>query len=128
MQRLLKVLRGRGAFAEKIHGGNLQRRGLPDIIVCYGGYFMGLEVKRKDGEQPTPLQRHVLDEITVNGYGYSGVIYSEEQLERVLNDFPLICRGCLEPTRGTAFLCLNCHQRLEKKLTRSSGVTASGSD
>lgn len=34
-----------GAYYIKIHGSNFQEPGIPDIIACYKGYFLGIEVK-----------------------------------------------------------------------------------
>lgn len=63
---IMRRARACGAFAEKLHGGQFQRAGLPDIIICYGGRFIAVEVKRP-GRKATPLQQHVLDEIADAG-------------------------------------------------------------
>jgi hypothetical protein len=34
-----------GSFGFKVHGGPFQVVGLPDLIFCIGGWFVGLEVK-----------------------------------------------------------------------------------
>jgi hypothetical protein len=39
-----------GCFAWKEHGGMYGTAGLPDIICCYRGRFVGLEVKTPDGK------------------------------------------------------------------------------
>ena len=48
-------------FAWKTHGGMYGTAGLPDIICCYRGRFVGLEVKTPSGKltklQETTLQR-----------------------------------------------------------------------
>ena len=48
-------------FAFKTHGGLYGTAGLPDIICCVGGRFVGLEVKTPDGKlsklQSITLQR-----------------------------------------------------------------------
>ena len=38
-----------GCFAFKEHGGMYGTAGLPDIICCYRGRFIGLEVKTPEG-------------------------------------------------------------------------------
>ena len=38
-----------GCFAFKEHGGMYGTAGLPDIICCYRGTFIGFEVKAPDG-------------------------------------------------------------------------------
>ena len=34
-----------GAYNIKIHGSNFQEPGIPDIIACYKGKFIGIETK-----------------------------------------------------------------------------------
>jgi len=45
--RILKKLKERGIWAIKVINAN--RRGCPDILACYGGDFVAIEVKRPDG-------------------------------------------------------------------------------
>lgn len=47
---ILDALKARGIFAFKVHGGPTQMAGLPDILACVDGIFVGLETK-------TPAQR-----------------------------------------------------------------------
>jgi Holliday junction resolvase len=42
---ILDALRARGVFCFKIQGGPTMMRGLPDIIACVDGHFVGLETK-----------------------------------------------------------------------------------
>lgn len=42
------------------------RKGVPDLIVCFFGAFMAIELK-KESEEPSPLQYIVLDEIDKAG-------------------------------------------------------------
>jgi len=59
---VMNLIRKRGGWCEKIHGSEMQRRGLPDIMGCYRGRFLALEGKRP-GKEPEPLQEEILDEI-----------------------------------------------------------------
>lgn len=34
-----------GAYYFKVHGSAFMPKGIPDIICCYKGYFIGIEVK-----------------------------------------------------------------------------------
>lgn len=43
--KIMKALRARGAYVVKIWGGGMQTAGIPDLLVCYGGRFVALEVK-----------------------------------------------------------------------------------
>jgi Holliday junction resolvase len=44
-KKAVKELRKRGHFATKIHGGPHQPAGLPDIVACIRGHFVGIEMK-----------------------------------------------------------------------------------
>ncbi len=46
---VLDYLRLRGAWVLKTHGHLGQRPGIPDIVACYRGRFLCLEVKRPGG-------------------------------------------------------------------------------
>lgn len=43
------------------------KKGVPDLIVCYGGYFIGLELKRPKGGKITRVQKQNLHHITEQG-------------------------------------------------------------
>lgn len=45
-------------------------RGVPDYLICAGGVFVGLELKRADGIQPDALQTYNLRKIKIVG-GFS---------------------------------------------------------
>jgi Holliday junction resolvase len=42
---IIDALRGKKVFAWKVHGSPLTPAGLPDIIACVEGYFLGFETK-----------------------------------------------------------------------------------
>jgi hypothetical protein len=63
----------------------LALRGFPDIIGCFHGRFIGLEVKRSRAEAMkktgrTPLQNHILEKIRYSG-GFAEFIYPENEEE-----------------------------------------------
>ena len=45
----------RGARPIKYHGGPYSEAGIPDLLVCYRGFFVYIETKGP-GEKPTPIQ------------------------------------------------------------------------
>ena len=53
-------------FAFKEHGGIYGTAGIPDIICCYKGRFLGLEVKQPSGRL-TELQKQTIDKINIAG-------------------------------------------------------------
>jgi hypothetical protein len=84
VQRIQHYLDEQGARSFKIHGeeGSYQEAGIPDLLVCYRGRFIGLEVKLP-GNTPSPLQEKVLREIKAAG-GIAEVVTSVEQVRNLL--------------------------------------------
>lgn len=80
---ILDEYRKRGAFAEKIHGGPTQPR-LVDVIACYKGYFIALEVKIGHNYVPTPYQIHIIQDVVRCG-GIAGVVYSLDEATKYLD-------------------------------------------
>lgn len=76
-QKILVALRLKGGWWTKIHGGEYQEVGLPDIVGCYKGRFVGVEVKMPGGK-PTARQRFILEQITMAG-GIAAVVTSVEE-------------------------------------------------
>lgn len=64
----------------KVHGSMYQKAGVPDIIACVDGVFVGIEIKRPGGKV-SALQQFQIDEINRNG-GYAFVAYSVEDVRR----------------------------------------------
>lgn len=59
---ILKWLRKNGAFAEKTHGSEYTRIGMPDIIACCDGRYVAIEAKYPGGTV-TDAQNRCLYEI-----------------------------------------------------------------
>ncbi len=53
-------------FTFKVHGGMYGTAGIPDIICCYKGRFLGLEVKQPSGRL-TELQKRTIEKINTAG-------------------------------------------------------------
>jgi len=75
----------RGGRPFKIQGADesFQEIGIPDLLVCYHGIFLGLEVKMP-GEKPSPIQRQVLKSIEAAG-GVARVVCSVEEVDEILD-------------------------------------------
>jgi Holliday junction resolvase len=71
---ILTAVRRRGIYARKIAGNPFQQAGLPDIIACAAGRFVGLEVKIETG-QTTRIQDREIQNIRTAG-GVAGVVRS----------------------------------------------------
>jgi hypothetical protein len=72
------------------HGGQFQQGGLPDIIGCYGGWFIGLEVKMPGKEHTlTERQAHALKKIKEAGGKAKMVTSVSEAMDFVYGISPL---------------------------------------
>lgn len=77
-----------GAYRFKVHGEIFMRAGIPDIIACLKGRFIGIEVK--DGNnKPSELQLAHGRQIVKAG-GIFGVAYSVEDVKKLLEENNLI--------------------------------------
>ena len=59
-------LQKRGMYVVFPATGGFGRSGIPDIVCCYKGKFIGIECKAH-GNKPTALQQSNLEEIVNNG-------------------------------------------------------------
>lgn len=81
IRRYLATL-GEDVFFWKEHGGAYGTSGVPDIICCYRGRFLGLEVKRPGGRL-TPLQERTLARINAAG-GIARRVESVEDVKDII--------------------------------------------
>lgn len=70
--------------------GQYSKAGVPDIIGCINGRFIGIEVKASKGK-PTMLQIRNIKQINDAG-GYARIVYPE-QFEELKDDLQKIIRG-----------------------------------
>lgn len=70
VDRIIRHLAVRGAWNVKTTG--VGKAGCPDILACYSGYFIAIEVKREhDGAYGvTKKQQHELEQIARAGGGW----------------------------------------------------------
>jgi len=80
----VRYLTERGIYHVVNHGGSWERRGRPDIYLCYRGRFVGVELKKGPGDTPTPLQQKHLREIRESG-GIGVWLTSLEELKNLLS-------------------------------------------
>ena len=79
--RVKKYLDKEGAWVLKTFSNGIQRSGVPDLLICYKGRFIGMEVKAKDGRFKDELQPINIREINDAG-GIAGVLIPTEGKER----------------------------------------------
>lgn len=81
-KRLVNELEKRGAYVVKVVAAS--KKGVPDILACYKGYFMGIEVKTPTTRSTvSKLQEYNLAQIVKAG-GLSVVAVYVEDIESLL--------------------------------------------
>lgn len=85
-RKIQERLRAEGWFCFKVHGNGLMMAGLPDIIVCAHGLFVGLETKNPDTrEDVSPRQAYVHGKINRAG-GTAVVVCSPDEAVRAVHN------------------------------------------
>lgn len=80
---IIKYLESNGAYVVKVITAS--KKGVPDILVCYKGKFIGIEVKRPETKtNVSPLQSYNLKKIEDAG-GLSYVLWDINQIKELLN-------------------------------------------
>ena len=73
---------GKNVFFWKEHGGLYGTSGIPDIIICYKGRFIGMECKLP-GRHLTELQKRALKKISAAG-GYAYRVESANDAKKII--------------------------------------------
>ena len=89
-RKIMAALRLKGYFCFKVHGSEFMMSGLPDIIVCAEGLFIGLETKLPSTRgNVSPRQVYVHSLINA-AEGTALVVCSPDEalgaVQKVLND------------------------------------------
>ena len=84
--RRLTAMRAEGEqiWWMKLHGGPMQRAGVPDLLVLYCGVAFFFELKAPDGEA-TKLQLHTMQQIKDAGGTVSVVRSAQEAMEIIFS-------------------------------------------
>ena len=83
VQNIKRLIRSRGGWCVKIHGGPYQDAGTPDLLACYKGRFIAIEVKTARGVV-RPEQKAAKRAITECG-GYALITHTIGDVADVLN-------------------------------------------
>lgn len=65
-QRVEKFLKKENVWFLKVWGNGIQRSGIPDLLICCNGQFIGCELKCENGKA-TELQMYELKQIQRSG-------------------------------------------------------------
>lgn len=66
-------LKEQGCWVLKTWSNGIQREGVPDLLICINGYFVGVELKARNGK-PSELQLWNIDKIRESN-GFAMVLY-----------------------------------------------------
>lgn len=75
-QQVKKYLADQKCWVLKTWSNGIQREGIPDLLVCCNGYFIGIELKAEKGK-PSALQLWNIAEIIEAG-GYAFTLYPDQ--------------------------------------------------
>lgn len=84
--KIQESLRAQGWFCFKVHGNELMTAGLPDIIVCAQGLFVGLEVKHPETRDDTSARQKYIHSKIQQAGGTAVVVCSPAEAVRTVND------------------------------------------
>lgn len=88
VNKIKEMLKERGAWVTKTHGSSFSS-GLPDLVACYKGRMLGLEVKLPTTlHTVSPRQYAILEQIYRAG-GVARVVASVKQVEEILDRLDL---------------------------------------
>lgn len=74
--KVIRYFRDRGGYVLNVAGGTQIPKGTPDLLVCYKGRFIALELKTDTGKT-TPLQKEKICDIR-RADGYARVLRPKE--------------------------------------------------
>lgn len=71
--KIKRMLKENGAYFVKFFANSYTKSGVPDILACVNGYFVGIEVKAENGH-PSDLQLYNVQKIRESG-GFAFIVY-----------------------------------------------------
>ena len=75
-EQVKKFLMEQGCWVLKTWSNGIQREGVPDLLVCCNGFFLGIELKADNGH-PSDLQLWNIDWFRKAG-GFAMVLYPKD--------------------------------------------------
>lgn len=81
--KIKSYLKNKGAYYVKYHGNQFSQVGVADILACYKGRFIAIEVKNEKGKT-SPLQ-DVNQKLVRDAGGISIVARSVEEVAKVID-------------------------------------------
>lgn len=87
-EKIKNFLKSKGCWYVKYFANRMTKSGIPDILACVNGYFIGIEVKAEKGK-PSELQYYHQEQIRKSG-GISIILYPDQ-----FEDFKKLINGLL---------------------------------
>lgn len=85
-RRIMEALRAEGYFCFKVHGSEFMMAGLPDIICCAQGQFIGLETKMPQSRGNVSPRQSLVHSQIQNAGGTAHVVCSPQEALNVVRD------------------------------------------
>lgn len=84
--KIKKFLESENCYFVKFFANGYTKSGVPDILCCCNGYFVGIEVKADNGK-PSELQKLNCNRIRDSG-GFAWIVYPSafEKLKQLIRD------------------------------------------
>lgn len=83
-RKIMDALEAEGWFCFKVHGSQYMMAGLPDIIVCAEGQFIGLETKLPETRDNTSLRQDYVHAKIRGAGGTAEVVCSPNEAVEVV--------------------------------------------
>lgn len=85
-RKIQNAIKAEGHFVFKVHGSEFMMAGLPDLIVCAQGLFIGLEVKLPATRSNTSARQDYVHGLINEAGGKATVVCSPEEAIEAIND------------------------------------------
>lgn len=89
-RKIQDAIKLEGWFVFKVHGSEYMMAGLPDLIVCAEGLFIGLEVKLPSTRENTSARQDYVHGLIRDAGGHAQVVCSPDEavdyIKAALND------------------------------------------
>ena len=81
----MAALKAKGWFCFKVHGSEYMMAGLPDIICCAEGLFIGLETKHPESRDDTSVRQDYVHSLIREAGGTAQVVTSPREAVQIVN-------------------------------------------
>lgn len=107
VKRIKAALKARGHYVIKHHGGEYGSAGVPDLLLCVQGKFVGLEVKRPETRTHVSPRQEYEHRLIRKSSGIVAVVTSVEEALKIIKSAEAygVCVGCGQLTTALCGYC-----------------------